>query len=205
MMSEDITRIGIYGGTFAPVHIGHVNAARAFMDQMQLDYLFIIPAAVPPHKQIDPADDPVHRLKMCSLAFEGEMGVIVSDMEIARGGVSYTVDTLRELSRPNRRLFLLCGTDMALTLDQWREPEKIFQLCYPTYVRRESDKLLENKIIEKNAQYYAKYGRIVRRIMTDAIEISSTEIREAVRAGRDISAYVPPKVAEYIKQQGLYL
>lgn len=204
-MNEDITRIGIYGGTFAPIHIGHVNAAKAFMDQMQLDYLFVIPAAIPPHKQIDGSDDPIHRLRMCELAFEGESGVIVSDMEIERGGVSYTVDTLRELSRPNRRLFFLCGTDMVLTLDKWREPEEIFRLCYPTYVRRENDKLLENQIIEKNAFYYNKYGKIVRRIMTDSIELSSTEIRERVARGGDISKLVPPKVEEYIKEHGLYL
>lgn len=204
-MTEDITRIGVYGGTFAPVHNGHVNAAKAFMDQMQLDYLFVIPAFIPPHKQVDKSDDPMHRLKMCELAFEGEMGVIVSDMEIERGGISYTVDTLRELSRPNRRLFLLCGTDMALTLDEWKDPEEIFRLCYPTYVRRENDKLLENRIIEKNALYYNRYGKVVRRIMTDAIELSSTEIRDRVRKGEDISALVPAKVVQYIRENKLYL
>lgn len=204
-MMEDVTRIGLYGGTFAPIHNGHVNAARAFMDQMQLDYLFVVPTFIPPHKQIDKSDDPIHRLKMCELAFAGESGVIISDMEIERGGVSYTVDTLRELSRPNRRLFLLCGTDMALTLDEWKDPEEIFRLCYPTYVRRENDKLIENKIIEKNARYYAKYGKVVRRIMTDAIELSSTEIRERVKKGKDISDLVPKKVAEYIAENKLYL
>ncbi len=203
-MNEDITRIGIYGGTFSPIHKGHVNAAKAFMDQMQLDYLFVIPAFIPPHKQVDASDDPVHRLKMCALAFEGEDGVIVSDMEIERGGVSYTVDTLRALTRDNRRLFFLCGTDMAITLDEWREPEEIFKLCYPVYVRRESDKLLENKIIEKNALYYSKYGKIVRRIMTDAVELSSTEIREKVKRGEDISGLVPKKVEQYIKENNLY-
>ena len=203
-MNEDITRIGIYGGTFAPIHNGHVNAAKAFMDQMQLHYLFVIPTALPPHKQICDGDDPIHRLNMCSLAFEGEVGVIVSDMEIERGGISYTVDTLEELSRPDRRLFLLCGTDMVLTLDKWRDPERIFKLCYPTYVRRESDKLIENQIIEKNALYYSKYGKIARRIMTDAIDISSTEIRAMISRGEDISAYVPKKVAEYIAEHKLY-
>ena len=119
--------------------------------------------------------------------------------------MSYTVDTLEELSRPNRRLFFLCGTDMALTLDKWKDPERIFKLCYPTYVRRESDKLIENRIIEKNAFYYKKYGKIVRRIMTDAIELSSTDIRERVARGEDISSLVPKKVGEYIKENGLYL
>ena len=132
-MINDTLRVGIYGGTFAPVHIGHVQAAKAFMEQMKLDYLFIIPTALPPHKQIDEGDDPIHRLRMCELAFEGVEGVVISDVEIKRGGKSYTYDTLVELSRPDTRLFLLCGTDMVLTFDQWYRFEDIFKLCYPTY------------------------------------------------------------------------
>lgn len=202
---DEITRIGIYGGTFAPIHNGHVNAAKAFMDQMQLHYLFVIPTALNPSKMKDDGDEAHHRMKMCELAFEGETGVIISDMEIEKGGISYTVDTLRALAREDRRLFMLVGTDMALKLDQWREPEEIFKLCYPTYVRRESDKLLENQIIEKNTKYLNDYGKICRRIMTPEIELSSTEIREMVKRGEDISHLVPEKVAEYIKENKLYL
>ena len=198
-------RIGIYGGTFAPIHNGHVNAAKAFMDQMQLHYLFVIPTALDPSKIRDEGDEARHRMKMCELAFEGEAGVIISDMEIEKGGISYTVDTLRALARDDRRLFMLVGTDMALKLDSWREPEEIFKLCYPTYVRRESDKLLENQIIEKNTKYLNDYGKICRRIMTPEIELSSTEIREMVKRGEDISDLVPEKVAEYIKENKLYL
>ncbi|MBQ9978219.1 MAG: nicotinate-nucleotide adenylyltransferase [Clostridia bacterium] len=202
---DEITRIGIYGGTFAPIHNGHVNAAKAFMDQMQLHYLFVIPTALNPSKMKDDGDEAHHRMKMCELAFEGETGVIISDMEIEKGGISYTVDTLRALAREDRRLFMLVGTDMALNLDQWREPEEIFKLCYPTYVRRESDKLLENQIIEKNTKYLNDYGKICRRIMTPEIELSSTEIREMVKRGEDISHLVPEKVAQYIKENKLYL
>lgn len=202
---DEITRIGIYGGTFAPIHNGHVNAAKAFMDQMQLHYLFVIPTALDPSKIRDEGDEARHRMKMCELAFEGEAGVVISDMEIEKGGISYTVDTLRALARDDRRLFMLVGTDMALKLDSWREPEEIFKLCYPTYVRRESDKLLENQIIEKNTKYLNDYGKICRRIMTPEIELSSTEIREMVKRGEDISDLVPEKVAEYIKENKLYL
>lgn len=204
-MSEEITRIGIYCGTFAPIHNGHVNAAKAFMDQMQLHYLFVIPTSMPAEKIRDDGDLAIHRMNMCSLAFEGEVGVIISDMEIEKGGITYTVDTLRALSRPDRRLFMLVGTDMALKLDSWREPEEIFKLCYPTYVRRESDKLLENQMIEKNTQYLHSYGKICRRIMTNEIELSSTEIRRLVKEGEDISHLVPEKVAQYIKENKLYL
>ena len=202
---DEITRIGIYGGTFAPIHNGHVNAAKALMDQMQLHYLFVIPTALNPSKMKDDGDEAHHRMKMCELAFEGETGVIISDMEIEKGGISYTVDTLRALAREDRRLFMLVGTDMALKLDQWRDPEEIFKLCYPTYVRRESDKLLENQIIEKNTKYLNDYGKICRRIMTPEIELSSTEIREMVKRGEDISHLVPEKVAQYIKENKLYL
>ncbi len=198
-------RIGVYGGTFAPVHNGHLAAAKAFIEQMQLDILYVIPTAIPPHKRIDGSDDPAHRYRMCELAFWNEEKVLVSDMEIARGGKSFTVDTLRELSGEDRRLFLLLGTDMMLTLDTWRESEEIFKLCYPIYVRREgSDPILESRIVAKNNEYLAKYGKIVRRLMCDAIELSSTEIRRLVQAGQPISHLVPPVVEGYINKHGLY-
>ena len=85
MNGNDCLRVGIYGGTFAPIHNGHVLAAKAFMEQMKLDYLFVIPTCLPPHKQIDFSDDPMYRLRMCELAFEGTDGVVISDTEIKRG------------------------------------------------------------------------------------------------------------------------
>ena len=197
-------RIGIYGGTFAPIHRGHIAAAEAFMRQMELDLLYVIPAGIPPHKQIDASDDPAHRLAMCELAFADKKNVIVSDMEIRRTGKSYTVDTLRALAGEDRRLFLLMGTDMMLTLDEWREPEEIFRLCYPIYIRREQDPILEARIIKKNETYLEKYGKIARRLMADVIELSSTEIRARVAAGEGITDLVPEAVADYIREKGLY-
>ena len=202
--AEQPTRVGIYGGTFAPIHNGHLKAAKLFMEQMRLDYLFIIPAGIPPHKQVDASDDPKHRLRMCELAFAGVDGVIVSDMEISRAGKSYTVDTLRQLSAPNRRLLLLCGTDMVLTFDQWREYEEILKLCYPVYMRRESDALIDGMIVQKLAKYYEESGKMFRKIIGDPLVISSTEIRRRVKAGEDVSDLVPPAVCEYIREHGLY-
>ena len=198
-------RIGIYGGTFAPPHNGHLRAAEEFIRQMELDLLYIIPTAVPPHKQIDAADEPRHRLAMCERAFGGMERVIVSDMEISRGGKSYTVDTLRALAGEDRRLFLLMGTDMMLTLDRWREPEEIFRLCYPVYMRRESDPIIEKQIIAKNNEYLARYGKIVRRVPMEFVDISSTEIRRMVREGRSIASVVPEAVAAYVEREGLYV
>ena len=202
--AEQPTRVGIYGGTFAPIHNGHVNAAKLFMEQMRLDYLFIIPAGIPPHKQVDTSDDPHHRLRMCELAFAGVDGVVVSDMEISRGGKSYTVDTLRELSAPNRRLLLLCGTDMVLTFDKWREYREILKLCYPVYMRREGDALIDGMIVQKLSKYYEESGKMFRKIVGDPFVVSSTEIRRRVAAGEDISSLVPAPVCEYIEKHGLY-
>ena len=203
-MFDGKTRVGIYGGTFAPVHNGHVVAAKAFMEQMKLDYLYIIPTYLPPHKEIDSSDSPQRRLRMCELAFSGIDGVVISDMEIKRGGKSYTYDTLSELSGEDKRLFMLCGSDMVLSFDTWFRYEDILKMCYPAYVRRERDKIIENRIIEKITEYYNKHGVMFRRILTEPIEVSSTEIRRAVKEGKDISGMVPPAVAEYIKENRLY-
>ena len=198
-------RVGIYGGAFAPIHNGHVAAAKEFMKQMWLDVLFIIPTGSSPHKEMNREATDADRLRMCELAFEGVEGVIVSDIEMRREGKSYTVDTLRELSDSDRRLFMLCGTDMILTLDEWYKPEEIFKLCYPVYIRRENDRALDGKIIEKLAFYKENYGKNVVRIIAPAIETSSREIREKIKQGEDISALVCPRVAEYIKENKLYV
>ncbi len=198
-------RIGIFGGTFSPVHNGHISAAKSFMEQMWLDILFVIPTGDSPHKEMSGGATSADRLNMCSLAFSGIEGVIVSDMEISRGGKSYTVDTLRELYNPENRLFLLCGTDMMLTLDKWYQADEIFKLCYPVYMRRENDEIITNLIIQKNAEYKEKYGRIATRITGDAVVVSSSEVREKIKRGEDISALVPEAVERYIKEKGLYL
>ena len=199
-----MTRIGIYGGTFSPPHNGHLRAAKAFMEQMWLDILYVIPTAIPPHKEMEMPVSAEHRMEMCRLAF-GEMeGVYVSDMEIRRGGRSYTVDTLRELSGEDRRLFLLCGTDMMLTLDQWRSPEEIFRLCYPVYIRRDNDRSLDLPIIQKIAEYHQKYGKVVRRIVTEPLELSSHEVREAIALEKSLKNMIPPAVETYLREHHLY-
>jgi nicotinate-nucleotide adenylyltransferase len=179
-------------------------AAKAFMEQMKLDYMFIIPAGIPPHKQVDRSDDPLFRLKMCELAFEDTDGVIISDCEIKRGGRSFTYDTLKEFARPDVRLFLMCGTDMVLTFDQWYKFEEIFKLCYPVYVRRENDPIMTKRIVDKITEYYEKYGVMFRRIVTEPIELSSTQIRKRVAEGKSISGLVPQKVERFILENGLY-
>ena len=198
-------RVGIYGGTFSPVHNGHVAAAKAFMEQMWLDILYVIPTGVTPHKDMKGDATAKDRLEMCRLAFSDVDGVIVSDLEMKREGKSYTVDTLRELYDPAGRLFFLMGTDMLLTLDQWREPEEIFRLCYPVYIRREADATLDDRIVEKITSYHQRFGKMVPRIVAPAIELSSSRVREAVAQGHAIEDMVPSAVASYIRENQLYL
>ena len=197
-------RVGIYGGAFAPIHNGHVAAAKEFMRQMWLDVLFVIPTGTSPHKQIDRGATDADRLEMCRLAFEGVEGVIVSDIEIRRQGKSYTVDTLRSLAGDDRRLFLLCGTDMILTLDSWKDPDEIFRLSYPTYIRREEDESLDAALIAKVTEYRNKYGKNVVRINAPAVIASSSEVRQRIAMGLDASSLLPPAVAAYIEEKELY-
>ena len=197
-------RVGIYGGTFSPVHNGHVAAARAFMEQMWLDILYVIPTGVTPHKDMKGDATAKDRLEMCRLAFSDVEGVIVSDLEMRREGKSYTVDTLRQLYDPAGRLFFLMGTDMLLTLDRWREPEEIFRLCYPVYIRRESDVSLDEQIVEKITDYHQRFGKMVPRIVAPAIELSSSDVRDAVANGYPIEGMVPATVADYIREKRLY-
>ena len=197
-------RVGIYGGTFSPVHNGHVAAAKAFMEQMWLDILYVIPTGVTPHKDMKGDATAKDRLEMCRLAFADVDGVIVSDLEMRREGKSYTVDTLRELYDPAGRLFFLMGTDMLLTLDQWREPEEIFRLCYPVYIRREADSALDAAIVDKITSYQRRFGKMVPRIVAPAIELSSSLVRETAGKGEPIHSMVPPAVADYILEKQLY-
>ena len=100
---------------------------------------------------------------------------------------------------------VLMGTDMVLTLDTWREAEEIFKLCYPIYLRRESDPILEARLIEKNKQYQEKYGKVARRLIGEVIELSSTEVRERVRSEQSVKGLIPDAVADYIRQNRLYV
>lgn len=203
-MINGIERVGIYGGMFAPIHNGHIAAARAFVQQMKLDKLLIVPTKNTPRKVIDFHDDPRHRFNMCKLAFEQDENIEVSAIELEREGISYTVDTLRALQAPNVKLFFLCGTDMMLCFDRWREVEEIFKLCCPIYIRRETNSLLDDEIIAKNREYFQKFGVAFRKILVDPIELSSSEIRNVICAGGDISEMVPDAVMKYIYEHKLY-
>ncbi len=197
---------GIYGGTFAPVHNGHVAAARAFYDALSLDELLVIPTYLPPHKAVAVEDDPAARLAMTRLAFEGDpRHITVSDYEIGQKGTSYTYKTLEHFTAPDTRLTFLCGTDMFLTFDSWKHPEIIFSLARIAHVRRADMSAEEECRIAAMTEHYRKaYGADILHLDIPVYELSSTEVRIRCREGKDISSLVPPSVCDYIAAHRLY-
>ncbi len=197
-------RIGIYGGTFNPPHIGHIRAAEAFIKKANLDKLLIIPTGTPPHKEFNDITTPEQRLKMCQLAFGDIEKAEVSDMEILRGGKSYTYQTLRELANEERALYFLCGEDMLLTLDEWRHPEKIFALAQICYIRREIDSETAELIDKKIDFLSEKYKSEIININADITVISSSEIRRLIKSKLNASEHLSKDVYKYISDMGLY-
>lgn len=194
-------RVGIFGGTFNPPHIGHISAAKAFFEKAELDELIIMPAFIPPHKEYDSVISCDERLQMCKIAFSHLKNTVVSDLEILRKGKSYTYLTLEELSAPEIELFFLCGTDMILTMDCWKNPDIIFSLANICYIRRESDADTTAMIDKKCEEYSLKFGANVLPIEAEVIEISSSQIRNDLD---NLSEYLSAELMEYIREAGLY-
>ena len=194
-------RVGIFGGTFNPPHIGHIEAARAFVKAMELDTLIVMPAFIPPHKEYNSTVGCEERLEMSRLAFSDIDKATVSDLEIRRGGKSYTYLTLQELTSDGVELYFLCGTDMILTMGSWKNPEIIFSLAHICYIRRESDEEATAMIEEKCREYKLRFNARITPITAEVIEISSSDIRSNKHGA---SAYLTPAVAEYVHKAGLY-
>lgn len=194
-------RVGIFGGTFNPPHLGHVEAAKAFVKGADLDTLIIMPAFIPPHKEYLSTVSCEQRLEMCNIAFKDVEKAVVSDLEISRGGKSYTYLTLEELSSEDVELYFLCGTDMILSMGTWKNPNVIFALANICYIRRESDEKNTVMINERCREYERVYNANVIPIDARVIEISSSEIRENKN---DLSSYLSADLLEYIRKEGLY-
>ena len=197
-------RLGVYGGTFSPPHNGHVAAARAFVREAGLDKLLIMPAFCPPHKAEVLGATTEDRFAMAKLAFADVEKAEVSDLEIRRGGVSYTSDTLTALSAENVNLYLLCGTDMFLTLDAWHDPETIFRLATACYVRRQADASSEAQLAACAAKYREKFSARTLYIPGEVVEISSSELRAHLNDEAFLRTYLPAPVYRYIIEKGLY-
>ena len=197
-------RIGIYGGAFNPPHMGHVQAVRYALEAFELDRLLVIPSCISPHKTA-PADTPpdAHRLAMAKLAFGQLPGVEVSDLELSRGGVSYTVDTLRQLrERYPQAQFVLCmGTDMFLSVETWRDYRLILEMAALAVVFRGLPE--EQKKVQQQKKILKDMGATVYLPENPVTEISSTDLRRLVSFGCT-QAFLPDNVAKYIRENRLY-
>lgn len=196
-------RIAMFGGSFNPVHNGHIQLAEVFVQKLRLDKLIVVPAYVSPFKRSDSSVSPLQRLEMCQLAFENMPCAEVSDIEIQCEGASYTYLTLEKLSEiyPNDKLYLITGADMFLTIHKWKNPEVIFRLAAICGVPRNDDDIAA---LEKQAEFLHTLGAETEILDICVMTVSSTQVRESMRNGQDISTLVPPKVESYIRRSKLY-
>jgi len=220
-------RIGLFGGTFNPIHFGHLRAALEVREGCGLDRVFLIPAAVPPHKDSGALAAAADRLRMIELAVEGEPGITVSDVEIRRGGPSYTVDTVRHFRGAlpaGADIFLIVGLDAFLEIDTWRSFRELLALV-PVIVISRPDASHRSAGSEReavagfirsrisppctlsgnSAGFSAEGVRGVTLFPVTTLDVSSSRIRELAAAGRSIRFLVPEPVRQHIKAKGLYL
>ena len=199
-------KLGIFGGSFDPIHYGHLLLAETCREQCQLDRVLFVPAAVPPHKQSQDMTSARDRVEMVRLAIGGHEQLDVSTIEIDRGGVSYTVDTLSVLAdeHPGASLFFLMGADSLEELPTWRDPQQLCELAVPLVVRRagspEPDFATISHLVSADRLSVIRENQVEMPI----VELSSTDIRERVASGRSIRYQTPRAVEKFIETQGLY-
>jgi nicotinate-nucleotide adenylyltransferase len=194
----DKREMGILGGTFDPIHMGHLVLAQQVREELELDQVMFIPCLIPPHKtrnRLSPAKD---RFRMVEIAVEDNPAFSVSDIELKREGLSYTVETLRQLRNvyPHTELYFLTGSDVLDEIHTWKDPEEIYKLAKMVIAVRPGF----DSIDPKNP--FAKRSRLVD---ITGVDLSSSRIRERVKNGQSIKYLVPPKVEEYIIKKRLYL
>lgn len=192
-------RIGIFGGTFDPPHVGHVVVARDVADALALDRVLWIPARVSPHKLHRPVSPPGVRLEMVRAAAGMDARFEVSEVELERSGASYTLDTLRELRAlwPSAELFLILGADQLRVFASWRGPEEILRLATPALMDRDGE-AADGVAPDLPGMERAVHVPVTR------VDVSATRVRAAVAAGEDVSEMVPPGVRAVIERERLY-
>ncbi len=217
---ETRPRLGLFGGTFNPIHFGHLRAAEEVCEALALDRLWFVPAAQPPHKEARDLTSFEVRLAMTHLAVGDHPVMAVSDLEGRRPGKSYSVETLRlvrEELGPDWELFFILGLDAMLEIRTWKAYAELFQLCHfvvldrPGYDRRRLEELLTREveprfhILEDGSGFQQPAGRKVLWQRTTLMDISATGIRRLVRQGRSIRYLLPEPVRGYIIKYKLYL
>ncbi len=195
-------RLGILGGTFNPPHLGHLICAQEAHLELSLERVLLMPTRIPPHKSVVQEPGAEHRLALCRAAVQGDERLAVSDLEIAREGPSYTVDTLEELKRldPDNELFFIVGGDVAAGLPDWRAPERVLELATLAVAGRPGT----SRVAAQEALDRLPGAERSGFFKMPRIGVSSTFIRERVHAGAPIRYMVPPAVCAYIHEHGLY-
>lgn len=188
-------RVGIYGGTFDPIHLGHLITAQSVREIRELDKIIFVPAYLSPHKLDIKASSPKHRLNMLKLAVEGVDFFDISDFEITKKQISYTIDTLTELKKHYDELELIIGYDNIFKFYTWKEPDEIIKLAKLIVLKRKSS---------YPPPYEDKYYNQAVFVQTRGIEISATDIRERVKRGQPINYLVTKEVKDYIFEHNLY-
>lgn len=201
-------RLGVMGGTFDPIHIGHLVTAEEARFQFRLDSVVFVPSSRPPHKTGAPQSGVEHRLKMAELAVEGNDATTVSDLEARRQGLSYTIDTLRELHRlrgPSVELYFITGADAILEILTWKDPEELLAESRFIAATRPGYRLerLKEALPRKNSAGELSIAKVFT-MEIPALAISSTDIRERVATGRPFRYLVPEAVWRYIGENRLY-
>ena len=196
-------RIGIFGGTFNPIHKGHVHIARAFYRELDLDRLLVIPTHVPVHKMAGNLISGEARMQLCRLAVRDDPNFEVSGIEVESEEKSYTYTTVKKLRAlyPTAEFFLIMGSDMFLSFHTWYHYRDILQqvtLC--AAARKDKE---QNNLAACARQLTEEGGRCIV-LDLDVIEISSTQLREKIRRGEDVSGYLDPEVERYIREKRLY-
>lgn len=199
-------KLGIFGGSFDPIHYGHLLLAESAREQLALDQVWFIPAATAPHKQTKTATSAKQRIEMLELAIAGHAAFHISTIEIDRGGVSYTVDTLQAIKekQPDAELYLLMGADSLADLLTWREPARICELAWPVVSLR----------ADAPEPDFSTLGHLVNparllqmeslRLQMPIIQLSSTDLRARAAEGRSLRYRTPRAVEQYIRAQALY-
>ena len=220
-------RIGLFGGTFNPVHFGHLRSALEIKEGFELDEVILIPAALPPHKLPGEVADAADRLHMLSLALDDSPDLGLSDVELRRSGPSYTIDTVQYFKRTlpaESRIFLIMGLDAFLEINTWKAYEELLRQVPFIIINRPKVgsgvdghrwKVLEDYLkakisadyafAESQDGFHARNKQPVYVFEVTALDISSTGVRKLIKEGRSIGYLVPQKVAEFIKSKGIYL
>lgn len=199
-------KIGIMGGTFDPIHNGHLTIAETAYKQFGLDRVCFMPNGNPPHKARTTIGSKVeHRINMVKLAIEGHDGFMLELYEANKKSVSFSYETMEHFAKiyPEDEFCFIIGADSLFSIEKWVHPERLFPTCTILAAYRGEKNTVEE--MEQQIEYLKeKYAAKLELLMSPLVDVSSTELRERIREGKSIAAFVPDKVEKYIVEEGLY-